>query len=196
MYNNMKIVILILLLFTGGGVADAQRHYKRISALEAGYGTNIFGEADNFANISFSKYIDRESYWKAGLNYLEKGFDYSYSVVPDASQLGIMPAMENLEQKGTARNWFVNGSYNRTIASNLKSIYWNMGIGCFLGTEYTKHPSEEYQFIIGPEIGTEIELFILPKLAITLGIKEMWSPLSLKKWNTVWNAGLKVLLYK
>ena len=57
MYSNMKIVILILLLFTGGSVIKAQRHYKRISALEGSYGTNIFGKADNMANISFSKYI-------------------------------------------------------------------------------------------------------------------------------------------
>lgn len=77
MYSNMKIVILILLLFTGGSVIKAQRHYKRISALEGSYGTNIFGKADNMANISFSKYIDRTSYWKAGLNYFEKSFDYS-----------------------------------------------------------------------------------------------------------------------
>lgn len=107
-----------------------------------------------------------------------------------------MPVMQNQQRKETARNWFVNGSYNRTIASNLKSIYWNIGVGCFLGTEYTRHPSKEYQFIVGPEIGTEIELFILPKLAFTVGIKEMWSPLSVKNWNTVWNAGLKILLYK
>ena len=177
MYSNMKIVILILL------------------ALEGSYGTNIFGKADNMANISFSKYIDRTSYWKAGLNYFEKSFDYSVNT--EATQpLGIMPVMQNQQREETARNWFVNGSYNRTIASNLKSIYWNIGIGCFLGTEYTRHPSKEYQFIVGPEIGTEIELFILPKLAFTVGIKEMWSPLSVKNWNTVWNAGLKILLYK
>ena len=194
MYSNMKIVILILLLFTGGSVIKAQRHYKRISALEGSYGTNIFGKADNMANISFSKYIDRTSYWKAGLNYFEKSFDYSVNT--EATQpLGIMPVMQNQQREETARNWFVNGSYNRTIASNLKSIYWNIGIGCFLGTEYTRHPSKEYLFIIGPEIGTEIELFILPKLAFTVGIKEMWSPLSVKNWNTVWNAGMKILLY-
>lgn len=195
MYSNMKIVILILLLFTGAGVTMAQRHYKRISALEGSYGTNIFGKADNTANISFSKYINRTSYWKAGLNYFEKSFNYSVNT--DTSQpTGIIPVIEDQNLEETARNWFVNGSYNSTIASNLKSIYWNIGIGCFLGTEYTKHPSEEYQFIIGPEIGTEIELFILPKLAFTVGFKEMWSPLSIKKWNTIWNAGLKVLLYK
>lgn len=107
-----------------------------------------------------------------------------------------MTAMQSREREETARNWFINGSYNRTIVSNLKSIYWNIGIGCFLGTEYTKHPSEEYQFIVGPEIGTEVEFFILPKLAIIVGIKEMWSPLFIKEWNTVWNAGLKILLYK
>ena len=195
MYSNMKIVILILLLFAGDSMVKAQRHYKRISALEGSYGTNIFGKADKTANISFSKYIDRTSYWKAGLNYLEKSFDYSVNT--EASQpLTIMPAKQSREREETARNWFINGSYNRTIVSNLKSIYWNIGIGCFLGTEYTKHPSEEYQFIVGPEIGTEVEFFILPKLAIIVGIKEMWSPLSIKEWNTVWNAGLKILLYK
>lgn len=195
MYSNMKIVILILLLFTGAGVTMAQRHYKRISALEGSYGTNIFGKADNTANISFSKYINRTSYWKAGLNYFEKSFNYSVNT-GTSQPTGIIPVIEDQNLEETARNWLVNGSYNRTIASNLKSIYWNIGIGCFLGTEYTKHPSEEYQFIIGPEIGTEIELFILPKLAFTVGFKEMWSPLSIKKWNTIWNAGLKVLLYK
>ena len=195
MYSNMKIVILILLLFAGDSMVKAQRHYKRISALEGSYGTNIFGKADKAANISFSKYIDRTSYWKAGLNYFEKSFEYSVNT--DASQsLGKMTAMQSREREETARNWFINGSYNRTIVSNLKSIYWNIGIGCFLGTEYTKHPSEEYQFIVGPEIGTEVEFFILPKLAIIVGIKEMWSPLSIKEWNTVWNAGLKILLYK
>lgn len=71
MYSNMKIVILILLLFAGDSMVKAQRHYKRISALEGSYGTNIFGKADKAANISFSKYIDRTSYWKAGLNYLK-----------------------------------------------------------------------------------------------------------------------------
>ena len=195
MYSNMKIVILILLLFAGDSMVKAQRHYKRISALEGSYGTNIFEKADKAANISFSKYIDRTSYWKAGLNYFENSFEYSVNT--DASQsLGKMTAMQSREREETARNWFINGSYNRTIVSNLKSIYWNIGIGCFLGTEYTKHPSEEYQFIVGPEIGTEVEFFILPKLAIIVGIKEMWSPLSIKEWNTVWNAGLKILLYK
>lgn len=195
MYSNMKMVILIFLLFTGGGVLKAQRHYKRISALEASYGTNIFGTADNFASLSFSKYIDRTSYWKAGLNYFEKSFDYSVNSDISLPE-GMIPVMQGQSREATARNWLVNGSYNRTIASNLKSIYWNIGIGCFIGTEYTKHPSEDYQFIVGPEIGTELELFILPKLAFTVGLKEMWSPLSVKKWNTVWNAGLKILLYR
>lgn len=195
MYSNMKMVILIFLLFTGGGVLKAQRHYKRISALEASYGTNIFGTADNFASLSFSKYIDRTSYWKAGLNYFEKSFDYSVNSDISLPE-GMIPVMQGQNREATARNWLVNGSYNRTIASNLKSIYWNIGIGCFIGTEYTKHPSEDYQFIVGPEIGTELELFILPKLAFTVGLKEMWSPLSVKKWNTVWNAGLKILLYR
>lgn len=66
----------------------------------------------------------------------------------------------------------------------------------FSGHRIHQTSIKEYQFIVGPEIGTEIELFILPKLAFTVGIKEMWSPLSVKNWNTVWNAGLKILLYK
>lgn len=195
MHINLKLVIILLLVLTGGNTIRAQRHYKRITALEATYGTNIFGKADNFANMAFSKYINRESYWKVGLNYFEKSFDYKEKPI-DTQLLGIMPIVESGSSEDLARDWFISGSYNHTIASNLKSIYWNIGIGCFLGTEYKKHPEEEYKFIVGPEIGTEIELFILPKLALTVGIKEMWSPLSVKEWNTVWNAGLKVLLYK
>jgi hypothetical protein len=41
MYSNMKILILILLLFTGGSVIKAQRHYKRISALEGSYSEKL-----------------------------------------------------------------------------------------------------------------------------------------------------------
>lgn len=190
-----KIGIVIAILMALIGEMNAQRHYKRISALESTYGTNVFGDTDNFANILFSKYIDNKSYWKIGLNYFEKTFDYTGNPIK-AQQLDIQETLDREFLESLARDWFVSGSYNRTIASNLKSIYWNIGIGCYLGTEYTKHPGKEYQFIVGPEIGTEVELFILPKLAIIVGIKEMWSPLSVKEWNTVWNAGLKVLLYK
>ena len=49
------VTVAVLLL----GIKDtyAQQHYKGGSALELNYGTNIFGNADNFVNLSYSRYI-------------------------------------------------------------------------------------------------------------------------------------------
>ena len=55
----------------------AQRHYKNISALEMNYGSNIFGDYGHYGNLSFSKYVNRKSYWKAGISYFEKPYDYA-----------------------------------------------------------------------------------------------------------------------
>lgn len=47
------VTVAVLLL----GIKDtyAQQHYKGVSALELNYGTNIFGNADNFVNLSYSR---------------------------------------------------------------------------------------------------------------------------------------------
>lgn len=194
---KLKVKFILLLLIAISLEAHSQRHYKGISSLEMNYGTNVFGKADNYANIAFGKYISRKSYWKAGLNYFEKSFEY-LAQQPSAMPDMYMSLMETypVSNESKARDWYIDGSYNYTFVSNLKSVYWSIGIGAFMGTEYSKYPKEEYQFIIGPEIGTEIEFFILPKMAFIAGIKEVWNPLSIKKWNTIWNAGIKILLYK
>ena len=114
----------------------------------------------------------------------------------DKSIVYALIASEEAFKDSKAKDWYLDGSYNYTIASNLKSIFWNIGIGAFIGTEYIKHPQKEYKFIIGPEIGTEVEFFVVPQVAILASMKEVWNPLSIHKWNTIWNIGVKVLLYK
>ena len=47
----------------------------------------------------------------------------------------------------------------QTLACNLKSVYWGIGLGGFIGTEYVRHPDKEYNFIIGPKLETELEVF-------------------------------------
>ena len=69
------------------------------------------------------------------------------------------------------------------------------GLGGFIGTEYVRHPDKEYNFIIGPKLETELEVFILPRTALLARIQQHWNPLSIDKWNTVWNVGIKILLY-
>lgn len=194
---RLKVKFILLLLILVSLESYSQRHYKGISSLEMNYGTNVFGKADNYANISFGKYINRKSYWKVGLNYFEKSFDYEAQQPLTLSKMYV-PVMETspVTMESKAKDWYIDGSYNYTFVSNLKSVYWSIRIGVFLGTEYNYKPKEEYQFIVGPEIGTEIELFILPKMAFLVGIKEVWNPLSIKEWNTIWNTGIKILLYK
>ena len=70
-----------------------------------------------------------------------------------------------------------------------------IGLGGFIGTEYVRHPDKEYNFIIGPKLETELEVFILPRTALLARIQQHWNPLSIDKWNTVWNVGIKILLY-
>ena len=50
--------------------------------------------------------------------------------------------------------------------------------------------------MVGGEIGSEIEVLILGKVGLRVGIKEMWSGLCVKKWKRVWNGGLKIVVYK
>ncbi len=100
---------------------------------------------------------------------------------------------ETIHDKG--KDFYVDGGYYRTLASNLKSVYWGIGLGGFIGTEYVRHPDKEYNFIIGPKLETELEVFILPRTALLARIQQHWNPLSIDKWNTVWNVGIKILLY-
>ena len=69
---RLTAISLSLLLCTVS--AFAQRHYENIPALELNYGTNLFGNAGNYYNLSFPRYINRTSYWKAGFSYFAKWF--------------------------------------------------------------------------------------------------------------------------
>ena len=65
-------IILVLCVCTHS--IYAQRHYSGVSALEINYGTNIFGSSGNNLNISYSKYKNRTTYWKVGINYFDKSY--------------------------------------------------------------------------------------------------------------------------
>lgn len=81
---RLTAISLSLLLCTVS--AFAQRHYENIPALELNYGTNLFGNAGNYYNLSFSRYINRTSYWKAGFSYFEKPYEYTANL-PQVSTL-------------------------------------------------------------------------------------------------------------
>lgn len=188
---RLIVISVTLLLYTANALA--QRHYENIPALEVNYGTNIFGNADHYSGLSFSKYINRKSYWKAGLGYLGKSYEYTLSTneSPDLPKSEV--PIDKEHDKGM--DFYMDGGYYRTLATNLKSIYWSVGIGGFIGTEYLRHPEKEYAFIVGPKLETELEIFIQPRTAMLTRIQQQWNPLSINEWNTVWNIGIKILLY-
>lgn len=191
--EHIRLIAISLSLLLCTASTFAQRHYENVLAVELNYGTNLFGNAGNYYNLSFSKYINRTSYWKAGLNYFEKPYEYT-SDLPQVSNLTPKATIpETADDKG--KDFYVDGGYYITLASNLKSVYWGIGIGGFIGAEYVRHPEEEYAFIIGPKLETELEMFILPRTALLARIQQYWNPLSIDKWNTVWNIGIKILLY-
>lgn len=183
----IKIVTAAVVVFMFGIVDTyAQQHYKGVSAIELNYGTNIFGDTDNYFNLSYSRYINRKSYWKIGANYFEKSYHYPVT----------LPETETVfTRKDKGKDLYIDGNYHYTLASNLKSVYWGLSIGAFTGVEHTRHSDKEYQFIIGPKIGTEMEIFILPRMALLASVQQYWNPLSFHEWNTVWNVGIKALLY-
>lgn len=93
------VTVIFCLLIAGSIDTYAQRHYKNISALELNYGSNIFGDYAHYGNLSFSKYVNRKSYWKAGISYLEKPYDYA---IPQHSDPATIPATSSAP--ATTRN--------------------------------------------------------------------------------------------
>lgn len=206
------VTVIFCLLIAGSIDTYAQRHYQNISALELNYGSNVFGDYAHYGNLSFSKYVNRKSYWKAGISYLEKPYDYA---IPQQSDPATIPATSSAP--ATTRNapaapetpapaetewaekkaWdlHLDGGYYYTIVTNLKSIYWNVGLGAFIGCEFDKRPDEKYTFIVGPKLETELEVFVAPRIALLGRVQQCWNPLSVEDWNTVWNVGIKFLLY-
>ena len=191
--EHLRLIIISVTLLLCTANAFAQRHYENIPALEVNYGANIFGDADNYCSLSFSKYINRKSYWKAGVGYFEKSYEYTLSTNEslDLPESGV--PIDKGDDKGM--DFYMDGGYYRTLATNLKSIYWSVCLPFIINTAYLRHPKKEYTFIVGPKLETELEIFILPRTAILARIQQHWNPLSIDQWNTVWNIGIKVLLY-
>ena len=74
----MKKLVIALFIIGIGGVCSvkAQRHYSGVRAIDMSYGLNIFGRDNTHLNVSISRYRNRTTYWKGGLNFLEKSFTY------------------------------------------------------------------------------------------------------------------------
>ena len=51
--EQLRFIVISVTLLLCTANAFAQRHYENISALEINYGTNIFGDADNYTSLSF-----------------------------------------------------------------------------------------------------------------------------------------------
>lgn len=187
----MRVLILTLLLVTCACIHSlfAQRHYTNVSALELNYGLNIFGRSNTNLNISISKYRNRTTMWKFGLNYFEKSYEYSYKDVSHEESV-------NRSFNSTAKDYYIDAVYEKTIATNLSSLYFNLGIGIYTGVEAYKEEKDRYDFLLGPKIEAEMEYFISARVALLGRVKQYWSPFSnISKWNTVWNVGVKVLIY-
>lgn len=169
----------------------AQRHYAGISALELNYGQNIFGSNNHNGNLSFSKYRNRTTYWKVGFNYFEKSFEYSYEELLLGGNTGIKTINR------LARDYYIDGNYFKTIATNMSSLYLNLGLGVFTGVESYKGSEDkyEYKYLVGPELSAELEYFVSRRFGFIGRITQYWNPFSKKEWNTVWNAGIKILIY-
>lgn len=166
-----------------------QRHYSGVSALEANYGLNIFGKSGNDFNLSYSKYKNRTTLWKVGLNYFDRSFEYQYEDLSlDA------PVLTVFNRK--AQSYYIDALYAKTVATNMSSLYFNVGLGVFSGVETYQTGENEYNFLIGPKVEAELEYFVSGRVALLARLKQYWNPFSdLGKWNTIWNVGVKVLIY-
>ncbi|MSD68745.1 hypothetical protein GKE29_24065 [Escherichia coli] len=96
----------------------------------------MFGDCDNNLSLSVSKYKNRTTYWKIGLNYFEKSFDYKM-------ENGSQEQSEIVSVNRTARNYYLDGVYYKTVASNLSSLYFNLGLGVFTGVESYKEDKDK-----------------------------------------------------
>lgn len=189
--KKVKFITICVITCLASQGMYAQRHYAGVTAVECNYGLNTFGRNNTLLNMSVSQYKNRTTYLKIGLSYFEKSHHYNPS--PDGIQ--------STAVYSTAKDFFINGDYFKTIATNMSSVYLNIGIGAFIGVESLRVPEKlpnerKYDFILGPDVKLEAEIFVLPRIALLAGITQYWSPFSdISNWNTVWNVGVKFLIY-
>lgn len=178
MYQKKTIVLFFILAFTCA-YSHAQRHYSGITGVEINMGGNIFHSNTPCASLEYSKYKSKVSFWKLGINYLQKAY-----------------SNDTYNPTRYADNIYFDASYNGTVATNRKSLFYNFGGGILSGVEMYSKESRKYDFIVGCELATEIEFFIASRTAVTGSITQLWSPLSsIRKWDTIWQVGIKYLIY-
>lgn len=186
----MKIKKLVLICISCLYIQGmyAQRHYSGVRGVECNYGLNTFGRNNTLLNLSVSKYKNRTTILEMGLSYFEKSYVFQCPSLVDQQSTTVC---------STAKDFYLDATYSKTVASNLSFFYLNLGIGAFIGVEkYAEADGNKYDFLLGPQIKAETEIFVLPRVALLVGITQYWSPFSgISKWNTVWNTGVKVLLY-
>lgn len=102
--EQLRFIVISVTLLLCTANAFAQRHYENISALEINYGTNIFGDADNYTSLSFSKYINQKSYWKTGVGYFEKSDEYSLP----KNESPVIPESGTPIGKDTIKAWILS----------------------------------------------------------------------------------------
>lgn len=189
--EKLRFMGLVLILVLGIKSVEAQQHYKGVNALEFGVGRNIFGNQDGHLNLSISKYKSRTVYLKGGLNYLENSFSY-IKTMPGTD---LAPG-EETEICSTSKNYYADVVYFKSLFSNRSFIYLNGGIGAFMGVETYRKESRETQFLIGPKVDLETELFFTSRIALIGRLSQYWNPLSdIEHWNTLWDVGIKYLIY-
>lgn len=174
---TLKRTILSILFIAAVGQVFAQRHYTGIEGIEASGGSSIFHGTAPYGSIGYSKYKSRVSFWKVGINYLQKKY-------------------ESGNEKQNADNIYLDASYNRTVATNRTSLFLNLGLGALAGTEIYRQEKKQYDFIAGGKLEAELEFFIASRTALVGRITQLWSPLSdIRKWDTTWQVGIKYLIY-
>ena len=179
----MKKLVIALFIIGIGGVCSvkAQRHYSGVRAIDMSYGLNIFGRDNTHLNVSISRYRNRTTYWKGGLNFLEKSFTYKLLISGTETDKN---AVYNIECS-TGRAFYGDVNYFKTLATNRISLWLNGSVGTFLGVEVYRNPNEQVRFVMGPKVSLEGEFFITSRIAILGQMEQQWSPFSkLKKWNT------------
>ncbi len=191
---NRTKALFIFLAFSLPSLA--QRHYAGIAGVEASAGSNLFHGISPYASIEYSKYKSRVSFWKFGMNYLQKEFEYDKGELPSGNVFSSSIPQGDPSFTRHADNIYFNASYNRTVATNRTSFFLNLGLGALTGVEIYRQDKKQYDFIAGGKLEAELEYFIASRTALVGHLTQLWSPLSdIREWNTTWQVGIKYLIY-
>jgi hypothetical protein len=197
---NIKYVIVIALTIVAFPLWG-QRHYKGVGALEVNTGSRLSGTRyDPVMNGYYSKYFNYRSYYKVGLEYFRTSVNIA----------------GKHEEK--MKDFSLHGRYAYTLIAmpnmtGATDLFFNVEGGAFIGLEcftglgkygdtsnipYVKFPDgfSKNQFVLGPSLTAEMEVFLMKNVGVILHISEYWTPFSkVEKWHTTAVIGLKFLIY-